>query len=194
MSRKIVIFQGHPDNSEHRLCHALADAYQRGALEAGHQVRVIDIAGIDFPLLRSQDDFEHRAAPPALVESQDAIRWADHLVFVFPLWLGTMPALVKAFLEQVFRPGFSFSYAKKGTTKSLLIGRSARLVVTMGMPVMLYRMYFLSHGLRGMERNILRFVGIKPVRESLFGLVDTVSDTTREGWITEMERLGKRGV
>lgn len=194
MSRKIVIFQGHPDNTEDRLCHGLADAYERGALEAGHQVRVIDIAALDFPLLRSQGDFEHGTAPAAMKESHDAIRWADHIVFVFPLWLGTMPALVKGFVEQVFRPGFSFEYGKKRTTRSLLAGRSARLVVTMSMPVVLYRMYFLSHGLRGMERNILHFVGIKPVRESLFGLVDTVSSATRLRWLEEMEKLGRKGI
>lgn len=189
----IALFQGHPDRSQSHLCHALADAYMEGAAEGGHELRLFDLAALDFPLLRSQHEFEEREAPPSLREAQEAILWADHLVFVFPLWLGTMPALVKAFLEQVFRPGFSFEYGNRGATRSKLSGRSARLVVTMGMPALLYRWYFRAHGLRGMERNIFRFVGIKPVHETLFGLVDTVSDATREGWLKEMRDLGRKG-
>lgn len=190
---RIALFQGHPDCSQAHLCHGLADAYMEGAAEAGHELRLFDIASLDFPLLRSQHEFEERQAPHALREAQEAILWAEHLVFVFPLWLGTMPALVKGFMEQVFRPGFSFEYGARGATRSKLSGRSARLVVTMGMPALLYRWYFRAHGIRGMERNIFRFVGIKPIHETLFGLVDTVSDATREGWLRDMRDLGRKG-
>lgn len=190
---RIALFQGHPDRSEPHLCHGLAEAYMEGAAEAGHELRLFELAAIDFPLLRSQMEFEHGSVPPSLREAQEAILWAEHVVFIFPLWLGTMPALVKGFLEQVFRPGFSFDYGGGGATRSRLSGRSARLVVTMGMPAMLYRWYFRAHGLRGMERNIFRFVGIKPVHETLFGLVDSVSDATREGWLRKMRSLGRKG-
>ena len=100
--------------------------------------------------------------------SRGIIAWAEHIVFVFPLWLGTMPALLKAFLEQVMRPGIAFAYPdeKCGFNKTLLQGRSARIVVTMGMPSFFYRLWFLGHGIAGMRRNILNFVGIKPVRET----------------------------
>ena len=67
------------------------------------------------------------------------MRWAQHWVFLFPLWHGTMPALLKGFLEHIFRPGFAMEYQKNGFPKRLLAGRSARIVVTMGMPVLLYR-------------------------------------------------------
>lgn len=190
---RIALFQGHPDHSQAHLCHGLADAYMEGAAEAGHELRLFDLATMDFPLLRSQQEFEECMAPATVREAQEAILWAEHLVFIFPLWLGTMPALVKAFLEQVFRPGFSFERRAHRATRSRLAGRSARLVVTMSMPALLYRWYFRAHGIRGMERNIFRFVGIKPVRETLFGLVDTVSDTTRESWLKEMRELGRKG-
>ncbi len=111
-------------------------------------------------------------------------------MFVFPLWLGTMPALLKAFLEQVARPGKAYAAEQKGFPRKLLTGRSARLVVTMGMPAFIYRFWFRAHGLRGMERSILKFVGIAPCRESLFGLVDAASDDRRNGWLGEMRKLG----
>ena len=147
MTKKIVIIEGHPDATRGHLCDALADAYAAGAGEAGHGVTRVRVAELDFPLLRSQDAFLHGDVPPALQPAGAAVLGADHIVFVFPLWLGTMPALLKAFLEQVFRPGQAFDYGDGGFPKKLLAGKSARLVVTMGMPAFLYRWYFGAHAL-----------------------------------------------
>jgi len=193
MRRRIALLQGHPDPAGNRLCHALANAYSAGAVEGGHEVRRVEIAGLDFPLLRTQADFESGMLPAGLGEAEAAIRWADHLVIIFPLWLGTMPALLKAFLEQTMRPGIAFAYRPSGLPQKLLKGRSARLVVTMGMPALAYRWYFLAHGLRAMERNILAFVGIAPIRESLFGNVGGAGDAKRQRWIEEMRAYGRRG-
>jgi len=72
--------------------------------------------------------------PPGLADAQRAIKWAEHIVFFFPLWLGDMPALLKGFLEQVVRLGFAFlGEAKNPLTANGLTGQSARVVVTMGM-------------------------------------------------------------
>ncbi|CAH1650753.1 NAD(P)H-dependent oxidoreductase [Chelatococcus asaccharovorans] len=192
MPRRIVIIQGHPDPDEQRLCRGLANAYGEGAREAGHEVTFVDLASLDIPFLRSQSSFENDPVPPSLKPAQEAILAAEHIVIVFPLWLGTMPALVKAFLEQVMRPGFAFGY-DKGVPKTNLSGRSARLVVTMSMPVMAYRWWYFGHGLKALQHNILRFVGIGPVRESLFGMVTGVSDATRRGWLDTMRALGRQG-
>uniref|UniRef100_UPI003137D28D NAD(P)H-dependent oxidoreductase n=1 Tax=Ferrovibrio terrae TaxID=2594003 RepID=UPI003137D28D len=128
MGRRILILQGHPDPDQGRLCRALADAYARGALNAGHEIRRIDIAALDIPVLRRQQDFENGSLPPGLTEAQAAIAWSEHLLLVFPLWLGDLPALLKAFLEQVLRPGFAFVYRTKGFPEKRLTGRSARVV------------------------------------------------------------------
>jgi len=105
-----------------------------------------------------------------------------------------MPALVKAFLEQVMRPGVAFAYEPKGLPRKLLAGRSARVVVTMGMPVLAYRWWFFGHGLKGLERSILRFVGIRPVRQTLFGMVGTADAGRRAKFLATMRFLGERGV
>jgi putative NADPH-quinone reductase len=119
------------------------------------------------------------------------ISWADHLVILFPLWLGTMPALMKAFLEQVLRPGFATSRIVPGKlwTKRLT-GKSARIVVTMGMPAPVYRWYYGAHGVKVLERNMLNFCGIKPVRWNLIGAVGG-TQTRREKWLRKMEALGR---
>ena len=192
MASRIAIIQGHPDSASHHLLHAMADAYADGATAAGREVRRIEVAKLDFPLLRKQEDFEGGVMPPTLMQARDDMNWAEHWVFLFPLWHGTMPALFKGFLEQIFRPGFAMEYKKAGFPKRLLSGRSARIVVTMGMPALLYRWYFGAYGLRGFERSMLSFAGIKPICESLYGLA-FADEQKRARWIEDMRRHGGRG-
>lgn len=197
MPRRVLVIVGHPDSNSKRLCRALADSYAEGARSAGHQVSRVDIATLDFPLLRTMEEFQSGTVPPSLAEAARAIVWAEHIAFFFPLWLGTMPALLKAFLEQVMRPGTAFAYpsaGEGGLPKTLLTGRSARVVVTMGMPTLFYRLWYLGHGIAGMRRNILNFVGISPVRETLFGRVEAGADARRKKWIAAMHALGERAL
>ncbi len=191
MARRIAVIQGHPDPTGHHLLHAMADAYAESATAASHEVRRIEVAQLDFPLLRTQVEFETGAVPASLTRARDDMRWAEHWVFLFPLWHGTMPALFKGFLEHIFRPGFAMDYGKGGLPKRLLAGRSARIVVTMGMPVLLYRWYFGAFGVRGFERSMLSFAGIRPIRESLFGLA-LADDAKRARWLADMRRHGAR--
>jgi putative NADPH-quinone reductase len=193
MPSQVLLIQGHPDPAGGHLCHALAQAYAEGARAGGHDVRTLDVAQLDFPLLRSQHAWAHEPLPPALLPAQEAIRWADHMVFFFPLWLGGMPALLKGFLEQVAREGFAFATdAKNPMGTKLLKGRSARLVVTMGMPAVMYRFYFRAHSIKALERNILGFVGIAPIEETLIGLVEAMDDKTRARWFHKLHELGRR--
>lgn len=194
MASKIVIIDGHPDPAPERFCHALVHAYAAGALAAGHEVRRIDVAKLDFALLRSKDAFEHGTVPDTLRPAQDAIAWSEHLVIVYPLWLGTMPALLKGFLEQVFRPGFAIGQAHQGERAGgLLKGKRARIVVTMGMPAFIYRWYFGAHSLKSLERNILRFSGIGPIRETLIGMVESGDGRQREKALATLRGLGREG-
>ena len=145
-------------------------------------------------MLRSADEWTHGDTPSGLLEAQATIDWAEHLVIVYPLWLGTMPALFKAFLEQVMRPGFAVGSQKEGMSwRTALRGRSARVVVTMGMPAFVYRWWFGAHSLKSLERNILKFVGIRPVRETLFGMVENASEAKRRRWLEKMSELVRAG-
>jgi putative NADPH-quinone reductase len=185
----ITIIQGHPDGHSRHLCHALADEYADGARSAGHSVRLIDLGKLEFPLLRTKEAFEHAVLPPELATAQGDLAWANHLVLVYPLWLGEMPAVVKGFFEQVLRPGFAFDVAGHGWT-SKLTGKTARVVVTMGMPAAVYRWYFGAHSLKSLRRNVLSFVGIKPVRATLIGLVESASARRRQSWLAALRKLG----
>lgn len=189
MSR-ITIIDGHPHADRRHFVHALAEAYADAA-RPRHEIRLIEVARLDFPILRDPQDWQSKAPPPVLTKAQEDIGWADHLVIIYPLWLGDLPALLKAFLEQVARPGFAIEPSDKGQFRKLLGGKSARIVVTMGMPAVGYRFYFREHSVKSLKRNVLQFVGISPVRITLIGSVE--SPAHREKGLQKVARMGAEG-
>jgi putative NADPH-quinone reductase len=192
MARRIVIIQGHPDAAPERFCRAVASAYARGAEAAGHELRRIDVAALQLPPLQSRAEWQ--AEPDENVaRAQAAIEWAQHIVVIYPLWLGDVPAALKAFIEQVLRPGFAFERAPDGSMgKPRLHGRSAHLIVSMGMPGFFYRWVYRAHTLKSLRRNVLMFCGIRPVRSTLLGLVES-SPGRRQKWLAKVERDGRAG-
>lgn len=189
MSR-IAIIDGHPEPDSGHFVHAVVDAYAEGA-QRFHEVDLIEVGRLDFPLLRSSAEWHDARPCRAIEQAQQAIFRASHLLLVYPLWLGGTPALVKGFLEQVMRPGFAIGQSENGRAKHLLKGRSARVVVTMAMPAPVYTLFYRAHSVRSLERSILRFAGIGPVRRSLIGgVVD--STVLRERWLGTMRELGSR--
>jgi putative NADPH-quinone reductase len=188
--RKILIINGHPDPNPDRFCAALARAYRDGAKGAGHDVRLLVLGRMDIPLVASRHDFEDTPPPEEMRAAQESIRWCDHMVIVHPLWLGGPPALVKAFLEQTFRYGFAIPRPGARSPTGLLGGRSARLIVTMGMPAFFYRLIFGALGVRAIERSVLRLAGFRPVRHTFLGGVETVAADQRQSWLRRITDLG----
>jgi len=191
MKKRILVIDGHPDPDRGRLVHALADRYAEGATAWEHEVRRIDLATTDVPFVRSRAEWTNERPSPAIVDAQTSIAWATHIVFFYPLWLGDVPALLKAFLEQVMRPGFAVD-DQASLGGGLLRGKSATVVVTMGMPAAFYSLWFRSHSVKSLERNILRFVGIRPVHHILYGAVEQ-SAAKRARWLDDMFVLGTGG-
>lgn len=193
MGQRILILDGHPDPSAERFVHALADAYRQGAESNRHEVMLLRVADLDFPLLRTQADYEKGDPSEAIRRCQGLMDWATHVVILYPLWLGSMPAMLKALLEQILRPGFAFSARKLGRWPvKLQSGKSARIVVTMGMPGWVYRWYFRAHSVRSLQRNILRFVGFRRVGATLIGNIANLPSKARQGYLQQMRELGQR--
>ena len=91
---------------------------------------LLRVAQLDFPLLRSSQDWEQGTPCPDIARAQGDVTWAEHIVILHPLWLGCMPALLKGFLEQLLRPGVALPLDRASPLgKKPLSGRSARIVV-----------------------------------------------------------------
>jgi putative NADPH-quinone reductase len=192
-ARRICLIDAHPDPADGHLCTALADAYAAGATASGHSVARVRLATLDLPLLRDPADFA-RPPPEPIRAVQAEVAACRHLVVVYPLWLGTMPALMKAFFEQLARAEFLIAPGGTlGWPRKMLAGRSARVVVTMGMPAAAYRLLFGAHGEKGFESAVLGLAGFRPVRATMLGGVGGASPARRARWLDRMRALGARG-
>lgn len=189
MSRKILLVLGHPRPDS--LCGALADQYREGAEGAGHTVRMMKLADLQFDPVLHGGYQGSQPLEPDLEAAREAITWAEHLVFVYPIWWGAMPALMKGFIDRVFLPGFAFKY-RQGSPfwDRLLAGRSAELLVTMDAPPWYFRLVNRMPGHNQMRRTILEFCGIKPVTIHSFGSVKGSSAAQRQRWLEKARRRG----
>lgn len=186
---RVLVINGHPRLGS--FSDALADAYTSGAVEAGADVRRLRLADLTFELSVLQPSPREQETEPAVADAMDHVAWADHLVFVFPTWWGTMPALLKGFLDRVLMPGFAFEDRddEEGWDQ-LLLGRSAHLLTTMDTPAFVYRWIYGSPGLNGLGRATLGFCGIAPVRRSIYGPIKTSDAAGRERWLADARAAG----
>ena len=186
---RVVIIVGHARVGT--FCEALGEAYKSGAEATGHEARLFVTSRLGFdPILH--EGFE-RVQPlePDLEAASEALYAADHIVIVFPLWLGTLPAILKGFLERVLQPDL-VEPARTGRFVKPLKGKSARVIITMGMPGLIYRWWFGAHALKMLRRNILGFVGVAPVRSTVFGSIRSASAERRAKWLDAVRRMGER--
>lgn len=191
MSPKILIINGHPNKES--LCFALANAYKEGALRRGADVRELIIADLQFnPNLqygyRKRTEWE-----PDLVAAWQSIQWADHLVWVHPVWWGGLPAITKGFVDRVFLPGYAFKY-REGSVwwDKLLKGKTAHIITTLDQPGIYYRLAFGRPSVNQLRRAVLQFCGISPVKVSYIGIVKTATEEKRSQWLKAVREMGTR--
>lgn len=189
--KRILMIFGNPKRDS--LCHALGEAYAQGARGKGHVVRQLKLGEMEFdPVLRDGYD-QSQNLEPDLLEAQRLIHWAEHLVFVYPVWWGGIPALLKGFFDRVFLPGFAFKYRNRSQLwDKLLSGRSADLLVTMDTPPWYFRWVYAAPAHRQMTRTILGFCGIRTRRLSEFAPVRPSTEEQRQNWLRKAEALGER--
>ena len=187
--KNLLIISGHP--SKQSFCAALAKSYLDGALEGGADVKYLELGELKFdPILHLGYKGEQELEPD-LAEAQRLIKWADHIVFVYPTWWGSIPALLKGFLDRVFLPGFAFKYKENSQFwDKYLKGKTARLIVTMDAPIWYDRLFYGAASRRAVKRATLEFCGIKPVKITAFGSVKFADETKRRNWLEKVRILG----
>lgn len=189
--KKILIINGHPDKKS--FCFALAESYKKGADMNGGECQLVHLIDLKFnPILTYGYRLVSELEPDLLKIQQDILK-ADHLVFVYPNWWATLPALLKGFIDRVFLPNFAFKYHEKGPYwDKLLKGKSARLIVTMDTPKWYYGLVNRNAGHHAMKIGVLAFCGIKSVKITAFAPIKSSDDKKRKQWIDEVEKLGER--
>ncbi len=191
--KKILVINGHPNPQSFN--HALAKQYIDAAREAGNDVAVLALGELKFdPILRFGYGSE-QALEPDLQMAQEAIKNAEHIVFVFPSWWGGVPALLKGFIDRTFLPGFAFKYKSRNSPlwDKLLSGRTAHMMVTMDTPWWYNRLVYGNANINMMKAATLQFCGIRKVKVSIFDGVRGSSDQKRANWLVKASNLGKAG-
>lgn len=188
--KKILIINANPNKNS--LCAELAQSYKKGAEQSGATCTLVHLSDLKFNPLLTGGFKEEQALEPDLVTMQQEIAAADHLVFAYPTWWATYPALLKGFVDRVFLPGFAFKYREGSMLwDKLLAGKTAHLLVTMDAPVFYYKWFAKAPGHHSMKKGILEFCGVKPVKITSFGTVRASKEPTRNQWIAKAEMLGK---
>ncbi|WP_336685925.1 NAD(P)H-dependent oxidoreductase [Chryseobacterium bernardetii] len=189
--KKIAIINGHPNKESFNS--GVAEAYKNGAIEAGAEIKEIRIADLNFnPNL--QFGYQKRMnLEPDLLNAWETIQWADHLVWIHPVWWGGLPALMKGFIDRLFLPGLAYKNRENSLWwDKLLKGKTAHIITTIDQPGWYYRLVYGRPSVNQLKKSILEFCGINPVKVTYLGIVRTSTEEQRKIWLKKVRVLGQK--
>jgi putative NADPH-quinone reductase len=183
------VVYGHPLRDSFNT--ALGAAYVEGARSSGADIRELHVHDLTFDPVLHQAYRAIQTLEPDLLNAQADVLWAEHLVFVFPIWWGMPPAKFKAMIDRAFHPTWAFRFhGTDAFPQRLLTGRSARLIATMDTPPWYFQLFIGNPGIRMMRDSVLKFCGIAPVQASPIGSVRFSTLEKRKKWLRQIHQLG----
>jgi NAD(P)H dehydrogenase (quinone) len=150
----VLIVYAHPEPTSFNA--ALRETAVETLRKNGHDVKVSDLYAMKFDPVFKKEDYrsrkdtrvfhpypealhacETKTFAPDILAEMEKVRWADLIIFQFPVWFTSWPAIMKGWIDRVFQAGFSFTFTQM-YGGGLLKGKKAMLVVTTGSPEVLY--------------------------------------------------------
>lgn len=187
--KKILIINGHPNKESFNF--GIAESYRKGAVESGAEVKEIIIAELDFNPNLQFGYQKIMQLEPDLIQAWEKIVWADHLVWIHPVWWGGLPAITKGFIDRLFLPGYAFRYRKNSVWwDKLLKGKTAHIITTLDQPGLYYRLMFGRPSVNQLRKSVLQFCGIKPVKVTYIGIIKTSDENQRKIWLNKVKLAG----
>ncbi|WP_422355918.1 NAD(P)H-dependent oxidoreductase [Roseivirga pacifica] len=187
--KKILIINGHPDKESFNF--ALSKAYKTGALASGAVIQEINIRDLNFNPNLGFGYRKRTTLEPDLEDAQQKLKWADHLVWVYPVWWGSVPAIMKGFLDRVLLPGFAFIKRKDSLWwDKCFKGKTARLICTLDQPAWYYKYFYGSPSHKAMKKLTMNFIGVRKVHISTIGPIRLSKEKYREKWLKKVEQIG----
>ncbi len=189
--KKIALINGHPNNESFNF--ALAEAYKKGAENSGAEIKEIIIRNLDFNPNLEFGYQKRMELEPDLIKAWEIIQWADHLVWVHPVWWGGLPAVTKGFIDRLFLPGLAFKYRENSVWwDKLLTGKTAHIITTLDQPSWYYRIFYGRPSINQLKKSTLEFCGIKPVKVTYVGIIKNSKEEQRKKWIEKVYSLGEK--
>jgi NAD(P)H dehydrogenase (quinone) len=191
MSKRVLLINGHPDAESYN--EALYQSYKKGALYANAEVKEIIIRDLNFNPNLQYGYRKRTELETDLLDAQEKIKWASHIMWVYPVWWGSVPAIMKGFIDRTFIPGFAFK-KKAGSLfwDKFLKGKTARIISTLDEPAWYYWLHYGRPSYKAMKKLTLEFIGIKPVRSTTIGPIRLSSEEYRQKWLKRVEKLGRQ--
>lgn len=191
--KKILVLLGHPDKETK--CGSFADAYEKGARDAGHEVKRINIGDLQFDPILHKGYKEIQALEPDLKMVQESFKWAEHIALFYPNWYCTMPALLKGLFDRMWLPGFAYRFdheQHKYMWDKLLKGRTGDVYITMDAPPIIERIIFGDYS-NEIRKGIFGFAGIWPTTITKVGPMKNITEEGKAKWRKRMEKWGRLG-
>lgn len=188
--KKILVINGHPKKDS--FSSSIVEHYKKGAKEAGAELREIVVTDLPIEKYLRYDHYSGSDVGEEIKNAQKDITWAEHIVFVHPVWWGSMPALLKCFIDMVFASGFAFRY-KSGSAmpEQLLKGKTGHVITTMDTPFFIYKYFFGSPSINQLKDRTLKFCGVSPTKVTYFGPMQSSTDEKRGKFLEKVYNLGK---
>ena len=158
-------------------------------LSKDHNVNTLDLYEEQFnPILRFDDTHKRRdlSTVPDMEKYRNLITWADHFIFIYPIWWSGMPAMLKGFIDRVFTAGFAYSYGKRGLIGHLQ-GKSAWIITTHNTPAFLTP--FIQDYGKVLKNQVLKSCGIKPVTHTQLAGTENSSDEKRRRFLDKIANI-----
>lgn len=189
--KKILIINGHPNRESFNF--GICESYRKGAEESGAEIKEIVIADLNFDPNLKFGYKKIMELEPDLVEGWEKIVWADHLVWIHPVWWGGLPAITKGFIDRLFLPGRAFKYRENSVWwDKLLKGKTAHIITTLDQPGLYYRLMFGRPSVNQLKRSVLQFCGIEPVKVTYIGIIKTSDEHQRKIWLDKVRSAGRK--
>jgi NAD(P)H dehydrogenase (quinone) len=168
----VLIIFAHPEPNS--LNGVMKDITAKTLRDNGHEVKISDLYGMRFKAVLDENDFSQRqnteqfnpmmeqvnavgtgSLSQDIKDEVEKIKWADMIIFQFPVWWTSPPAILKGWFDRVFLPGVVHNIAEgKMYDTGLLRGKKAMLSFTTGAPKEVYS----SEGPHGDLNDIFKFI------------------------------------
>ncbi|MCF6319373.1 MAG: NAD(P)H-dependent oxidoreductase [Proteobacteria bacterium] len=190
MRKKILVINGNPKPKSY--CHELSNNYTTSSSK-NNDVRFVSLSELDFEINLTDGYTGNQKMEPDLIDFQQSLLWSDHVVFVFPVWWGGMPAKLKGLIDRTFLPNFAFKYeGNKSLPEKLLQDRTAEVILTMDTPPFYYRWFQGNPVYKQLKHLTLEFCGFKQISATYIGPVKGSTQAQRDKWGSLVSKMASK--
>jgi NAD(P)H dehydrogenase (quinone) len=187
---KLLVILGHPDPRSFN--HAIASTVCETLGKSGHTVVFHDLCAEGFDPLLPKEEIPEDGLIAALMQKHcEELRSADGIVIVHPNWWGQPPAILKGWVDRIFRPGVAYRFEEgdsgEGVPKGLIKAKAAIVFNTSNTEAEREKNVF-GDPLETIWRNcIFGLCGVKNFSRRVFSIMVTSTRVQREQWLDEVK-------